>query len=430
MSTAGFGAVAAAAQGVVAQPPDGTWLLPVVFALLSGATVLRLRSIAASVSLGDSFTFAALFLYGPDAATLTVAVETIAMSLRLKSPIHRMVFNTAAPCLAMWLAGSAVFRWAGAPLPPAADSILSLLGAVSAAIVLFFLLDSVFVATAVGLHEKQAIGRVWVGHLLQLWPTTAAGGYLGLLIAAAATQLGVMAVLALSPVPFLLYQTFRISLGRADDQLQHLSEINRMYQSTIEAFAVAVDAKDRITHGHIRRVQAYAVALAKALGAGDEATLKSLEAAALLHDLGKIAIPDHILNKPGTLTTSEFDAMKRHAPIGAEILAAIEFPFPVVPIVRYHHENWDGSGYPEGLRGTEIPLGARILSVVDCFDALTSDRPYRPALSTADAFGIIHARRGSMYDPEVVDVFTQLQPRLSALLPASVGTRGETPSGT
>ena len=184
--------------------------------------------------------------------------------------------------------------------------------------------------------------------------------------------------------------------------------MNRLQLSTIEALARAVDAKDGVTHDHIRRVQSAALALARRLGVNDDLQLRAIEAAALLHDVGKLAIPEHILNKPGRLTPAEFERMKSHARIGAEILSEVDFPYPLVPIVRHHHENWDGSGYPEGLKGSEIPIGARILAVVDCFDALTSNRPYRRALSMSEALEIIDARRGTMYDPAVLDVFHQM----------------------
>jgi HD-GYP domain-containing protein (c-di-GMP phosphodiesterase class II) len=124
--------------------------------------------------------------------------------------------------------------------------------------------------------------------------------------------------------------------------------------------------------------------------------------------MGKLAVPENILNKPGKLTAAEFEIMKTHSSVGADLLAAIEFPYPVVPIVRHHHENWDGSGYPDHLSGTDIPIGARILSVVDCFDALTSDRPYRPKLTDVNAIRILTERRGSMYDPLVVDAFIEM----------------------
>jgi putative methionine-R-sulfoxide reductase with GAF domain len=145
-----------------------------------------------------------------------------------------------------------------------------------------------------------------------------------------------------------------------------------------------------------------------------ESELKALEAAALLHDTGKLAVPEHILNKPGGLTTTEFDKMKLHVDVGADILSLVEFPFPVVPIVRCHHENWDGSGYPRGIAGDEIPMGARILSVVDCFDALTSDRPYRSALTKEEAFDILRARSGNMYEPRVVETFIRVHAVIAA----------------
>ena len=160
---------------------------------------------------------------------------------------------------------------------------------------------------------------------------------------------------------------------------------------------MAVDAKDQITHGHIRRVQVYAVELSKRLGVSDDEQLQAIATAALLHDMGKLAIPEHILNKPGKLTTAEFDKMKRHSDIGADLLSSIRFPYPVVPIVRHHHESWDGSGYPAGIAGTDIPLGARILSVVDCFDAL-KDRIDLIALAYPheESFAILKERRGTM----------------------------------
>ena len=153
--------------------------------------------------------------------------------------------------------------------------------------------------------------------------------------------------------------------------------------------------------------------LARELGIVDELMLKAIEAAALLHDTGKLAVPEHILNKPGKLSEAEFEQMKLHVDVGADILSLVDFPYPVVPIVRCHHENWDGSGYPRGVSGEDIPIGARILSVVDCFDALTSDRPYRAAMSSEQAFDILRERSGKMYDPRVVDTFIAIQPRIA-----------------
>jgi putative nucleotidyltransferase with HDIG domain len=210
------------------------------------------------------------------------------------------------------------------------------------------------------------------------------------------------------------YLTLKTALGRVEDANRHLAELNRLYLSTVETLAMAIDAKDQITHGHIRRVQIFAVGLAKAMGVTESAQIKAVEAAALLHDMGKLAVPEYILNKPGPLTPAEFEKMKLHASVGADILSAIEFPYPVVPIVRHHHENWNGTGYPDRLSGSDIPIGARILSVVDCFDALTSDRPYRPRLSDVDALRILAERRGVMYDPLVVDTFVRVYREIGA----------------
>ena len=140
----------------------------------------------------------------------------------------------------------------------------------------------------------------------------------------------------------------------------------------------------------------------------DQGQIRAIEAAALLHDMGKLAVPEYILNKPGKLTPAEFEKIKLHANVGADMLGAIDFPYPVVPIIRHHHECWDGTGYPDGLKGNEIPVGARILSVADCFDALTSDRPYRPKLSDAEALRILRERSGTMYDPAVVETFSKI----------------------
>src|SRR3954462_14118589 len=190
--------------------------------------------------------------------------------------------------------------------------------------------------------------------------------------------------------------------------------------STIETLAMAIDAKDQITHGHIRRVQHYAIGLARAVGVKESAQIRAIEAASLLHDMGKLAVPEYILNKPGPLTPAEFEKMKTHASVGADILSAIDFPYPVVPIVRHHHESWDGTGYPDGLSRTEIPIGARILSVVDCFDALTSDRPYRRRLSDDEALAILKERKGTMYDPWVVQTFERVHTKLESRDASSV----------
>ena len=180
----------------------------------------------------------------------------------------------------------------------------------------------------------------------------------------------------------------------------------------IKALARTMAGRDRSTHEHAQRVQRYAVALAREVGISDHPMLEAIDVAALLHDIGKLGIPDRVLHKPGPLKQDEYDLVKQHVIIGADILSAVAFPGPLALLVRHHHENWDGTGYPDRLRGADIPTGARILAIVDCYDALTSDRPYRRALSHGAAVAMIHERRGTMYDPEMTDAFLRIVQRL------------------
>ena len=183
-------------------------------------------------------------------------------------------------------------------------------------------------------------------------------------------------------------------------------------KTMIAALTRTMMARDGSTHAHAERVQRCALALATEAGIRDERMLDAIDAAALLHDIGKLGIPDRLLHKPGPLTVDEYDLVKQHVIVGGDILSAIPFRGPLALIVRHHHENWDGSGYPDGLEGEEIPVGARVLSIVDCYDALTSDRPYRRALSHGSAIAMIHERRGTMYDPDLVEAFLRIVQRL------------------
>ncbi len=178
-------------------------------------------------------------------------------------------------------------------------------------------------------------------------------------------------------------------------------------------------ARDLATWEHADRVRRYALALARQAQIVDEPLLHAIEAASLLHDIGKLAIPDSLLYKPGPLTPDEYDRVKQHAVIGADLLAEVAFPGPLSSLVRHHHENWDGSGYPDGRSSSEIPVGARILSIADCYDALTSHRPYRRALSPDPAVAMTHERRGTMFDPEMTDAFLQVVWQIRPVAPAT-----------
>ena len=205
------------------------------------------------------------------------------------------------------------------------------------------------------------------------------------------------------PVVYLIHRSYRTHLGQIEQEKKHMADMNGVQTRTIEALALAIDAKDQTTHDHLQRVQLYALEIGKDLGLSEN-ELHALRAAAVLHDIGKLAVPEHIICKPGKLTPEEFQKMKIHPLVGAEILERVSFPYPVVPIVRSHHERWDGSGYPDGLAGTQIPIGARILGAVDCFDALASDRQYRRALPPEEAMAVVAAESGKSFDPAVVEI--------------------------
>jgi diguanylate cyclase (GGDEF)-like protein/putative nucleotidyltransferase with HDIG domain len=185
----------------------------------------------------------------------------------------------------------------------------------------------------------------------------------------------------------------------------------QLHLAAMEALAMAIEAKDHTAHNHIRRMQVYSTGLARALGMSD-AEIEAVRTAALLHDIGKLAVPEHILHKPGPLTPEEFQKVRVHPQIGAEIIAAVPFPYPVAPLILAHHERWDGRGYPAGLAGDQIPLGARILGLVEYYDALTSDRPYHRAISVEAAVAVLQQESGRAFEPRIVQLFLDILPGL------------------
>ena len=185
-------------------------------------------------------------------------------------------------------------------------------------------------------------------------------------------------------------------------------DARRQNTTAAEVLSRTMFARDRQTHEHAERVRHFALELADEAGVVDDATLSAIRTAAVLHDVGKLGIPDVVLQKPGPLTSDEYEIVKQHATIGADLVAAACGPGLLPAIVRHHHENWDGTGYPDRLAGADIPIGARVIAIVDCYDALTSDRPYRPALSHNSALAMIHERRAVMYDPQMTDAFMRV----------------------
>jgi len=425
LTAAGALAVLHSVYSLFATPIGPGWFILALLTLVSGSATLKLPTLPATISVSETFVFTSVLLFGPAAGTLIVALDALVISLwslRHKNPLYKVLFNVLALPIAIWLGSHVFFLLSGTrPLvvQPDVIRIPELLFPLLSFTVVYFVLNSSIIAIAIALEKRVSAFRIWKENFAWISLNYFGGASVAALLVGYTRNLEFSQLAIIVPLLLVSYLTFAASMGRAEDTNKHLIQLNQLYVSTIETLATAIDAKDQVTHGHIRRVQVYAIGLARTVGLTDEGQIRAIEAAALLHDMGKLAVPDHILNKPGPLTSSEFDTMKLHASIGAEILSSIEFPYPVVPIVRHHHENWDGTGYPDGLKGTEIPIGARILAVVDCFDALTSDRPYRRRLSDTDALNMLRSRRGQMYDPLVVDAFIQIYPELTKSLPTA-----------
>ncbi|HEY3974352.1 MAG TPA: HD domain-containing phosphohydrolase [Candidatus Sulfotelmatobacter sp.] len=266
-----------------------------------------------------------------------------------------------------------------------------------------FALNTGAMSTIIGLTEDKAVFKVWTDIYLWSFPYYIVGAAAAGLVHFLNGHIGWQSSLLVLPPIYLMYRSYRLYLGKLETEKLHAEQVSSLHLRTIEALALAIEAKDETTGEHLQRVRVYAMELAKDLGLSEDET-EALRAASVLHDIGKLAVPEHIISKPGKLTPEEFEKMKIHPIVGAEILEQVDFPYPVVPIVRAHHEKWDGSGYPHGLAGEAIPIGARILSAVDCLDALASDRQYRKALPLNEAMAKVAADAGKAFDPEVVKI--------------------------
>ncbi len=404
---AGLAALAHALRNLDASAFAFQWLVLLVLMLVSGTFAVKIPALNARLSISETFVFIMVLLFGTGPATVTAAVEGLFVSItRRHWNIRHLAFNVAEPAFSVWVSSTVFYGLAGIPPLSMAKAELSTVGLpVLALASLYFLLNSTLNALAVATESGTSPVELWRKYFLWVSLNFFGGASIAMLVTVNTPTMSLQGLAAIAPLLLVSYLTFKSSMGRVEDENLHLGQLNKLYLRVVETLAMAIDAKDQVTHGHIRRVQTAAVDLARALGVQEGPEVRAIEAAALLHDMGKIAVPEHILNKPGRLSPAEYERMKLHAPLGAEILSAVDFPYPVVPIVRHHHENWDGSGYPDGLKADAIPIGARILSVVDCYDALTSHRPYRRALSREEALAIIRERRGTMYDPQAVDAF-------------------------
>src|SRR4249920_2623685 len=371
---------------------------------------LPLTTSGSTMSVSYAVDFASLLLLGADTTMLVAATSAwsqCTFRTQTRSPAHRTLFSMASLVVTVKATGF-VFTWLGGP-PPGDPYTWQIARPLVGAAMTYFVCNTFFIATAISLSSQQPIIKVWNENFLWSAPSYFVGAGAALGTAIVIDRSGYwMAVLFAFPV-YLVYRTYKIYMARIQDQQQHVQQVSDLHLATIEALALAIDAKDQTAQSHIRRVQVYAAGLARSLGM-PETEIQGVKTAALLHDIGKLAVPEHILSKPGPLTQEEFQKIRIHPQVGAEIISGVPFPYPVAPLILSHHERWDGKGYPAGLKGEDIPLGARILSVVDYFDALMSERPYHRAMGLEAAMGLLRQEAGKGLDPSVVTKFIELLP--------------------
>src|ERR1700704_3231380 len=381
-----------------------------LIAILAARLKVRLPGITGTMSVNFLFILLGILELG-FAETLALATAAILVQCFYKdrpSPLQ-VTFNLSASAVSIAAAYN-VYHLAISAAQVKSHPLLLGLAAVT-----YFAANTGSIAAVIALTEHKSIRNLWVECYFWSFPYYLVGAAFAGMIGWFNREFGWETSLLIVPIIYLIYRSYRLYLGKLEDEKRHVEEMATLHLRTIEALALAIEAKDHTTHDHLQRVRIYAIEVAKELGV-TPGEMEALHAAALLHDIGKLAVPEHIISKPGRLTPEEFEKMKIHPLVGAEILERVRFPYPVVPIVRAHHEKFDGTGYPLGLRGTQIPIGARILAAVDFLDALASDRQYRRALPLQEAMSRLVDESGKSFDPQVVKVLERKYVELEQLV--------------
>jgi diguanylate cyclase (GGDEF)-like protein/putative nucleotidyltransferase with HDIG domain len=413
VSIVGLGVFIHAFYQVVTTPVRTEWLLlSLVTILVLSRTDIKIPKLSSTVTISDTFVFISVLLYGVAPSVVLAGLDAAVSSLHYPNRRRVMPFNVAVLSLSIYVSGTLMTLVFG-DLRLLGPDLSKLILATESLALVHYVLNSGMVSVVSALRYGKNLIRTW--HEAFLWTsiTYFAGAIAAALVVKLIAVLSFYAFIIAVPILAITYLTYKNYLDKVQASINHAEQMAALHLRTIEALAIAIDAKDEVTHDHVHRVQVYATGLARLFGLGKD-DIEALKAGALLHDIGKLAVPDYILNKPGRLTTAEFERMKVHTIVGAEILERVGFPYPVVPVVRHHHERWDGSGYPDRLEGESIPFTARILTVSDCFDAVREDRQYRKAMTREQAIAMLADGRGSAYDPRVVDAFLEHLPEFEA----------------
>jgi len=416
--TIAIGAVYLYIDLVPFHPSDTTQFLT-YFVMSALAAGLRVSMPTYSGTLSINFLFVLIGLVHLTRSELVILggaatlIQCLSSRGRFPDP-PKILFNLAVSTIAVHIASLVYLAM------PSDGSVADETWRLAPAALALFLLHTVPVAIAIAWSEGLRVLPTWRECSLWSLPYTVGGAAVAGSFATLSHRIGWQLSLLVLPVVYLITRSYQLHLARVDDGMRHAEELAGLHLRTIEALALAIEAKDSTTAIHLERVQTYAIEIGKIMRISSN-ELEALRAAALLHDIGKLAVPEHILSKPGRLTPDEFEKMKIHPIVGADIIERANFPYPVAPIVRCHHERWNGEGYPDGLRGTAIPIGARILSAVDAFDALSTDRQYRRALPLNEAIAFVQEEAGQAFDPDVVAVLVQNYQELERKVKANAG---------
>src|SRR5215216_1513314 len=383
-------------------------LLSIVTIILVSRLDIGIPKTTSTVTLSDTFIFISVLLYGTHASVVLAGLDAAVCTLHLKNRRRIIWFNAGVMSLSVFIASS-VLSFVFGDLTALALDMNRLFMAAAMLALIHYILNSGLMSIVTALRQGHSLLKTWKNSFLWTSISYFAGAVTACLVIKLITVISFYAFIISVPILTITYFTYKVYLDRVETSNRHAEQMADLHLRTIEALAIAIDAKDEVTHDHVHRVQIYATGLARLFGLS-EPDIEALKAGALLHDIGKLSVPDYILNKPGKLTEGEYDKMKIHTIVGAEILTRVGFPYPVVPVVRHHHERWDGRGYPDKLKRDEIPVTARILMVVDCFDAVREDRQYRKAMTREQAIELLKSSSGTVYDPEVVRVFLENLP--------------------